>query len=83
MLHPLIKDAWENESFPSEWTDGIIVKIPKKGNLRDCDIWRGICVLPVVAKMSLKIILERLKQHLYSTIDAEQTGSGSSRIVLR
>ena len=40
----------------------------------DCDDWRGICVFPVVAKIISKIILERLKQHLYSTIDAEQAG---------
>ena len=31
-------------------------------------------MLPVVAKISSKIILERLKQHLYSIIDAEQAG---------
>ena len=31
-------------------------------------------MLPVVAKIISKIILERLKQHLYSTIDAEQAG---------
>ena len=37
LLHPLIKDAWENESFPSGRTDGIIVKIAKMANVRDCD----------------------------------------------
>ena len=57
-----------------EWTDVIIVKIPKKGNLCDCDNWRGICVLPMVAKFISKIIVERLKQYLYSTIDAEPAG---------
>ena len=31
-------------------------------------------MLPVVAKLISKIILERLKQHLYSTIVAEETG---------
>ena len=77
-LHPLIKDAWENERFASEWTDEIIVRIPKKGNLRDCDNWRGNCVLPVVAKIISEIILQRLKQHMYSTIDAEQAGFCSS-----
>ena len=65
LLHPQIKDAWENESFPSEST-------PKKANRPDCDNWRGICVLPVVAKIISKMTLEPLKQHLYSTIDAEQ-----------
>ena len=31
-------------------------------------------MLPVVAKIISKIILERLKQHLYSTIDAQHAG---------
>ena len=35
LLQPLIHEAWVNEILPNEWTDGIIVKIPKKGNLRD------------------------------------------------
>ena len=46
----------------------------QKGNLCDCDNWRGICVLPMVAKINSKIISQRLKQYLYSTIDAEQAG---------
>ena len=29
-LREIIHEAWDNESFPSEWTDGIIIKIPKK-----------------------------------------------------
>ena len=79
LLHPLIKDACENENFSIQW---IIVKIPKKG---DSDNLRGICVLSVVAKIISKIILERRKQHLYSTIDAEQAGfrSGSLTISTR
>ena len=72
--NPLIEDAWENESFPSEWTNGIIVKIPKKGKIRDCNNWRAISVLSVVAKIISKIILEGLKKQLYLTIH--------SRIVL-
>ena len=49
LLQPLIPEAWVNETFPNEWTDGIIVKIPKKGNLRECDNWHGIFVLPVIS----------------------------------
>ena len=74
LQQPLIPEAWDNESFPSEWTDGIIIKIPKKSNLRECDNWRGICVIPVVYKIIAKLILERIKDPVISTIDAEQAG---------
>ena len=43
---PILEEAWLSEAFPDVWTDGIIEKIPKKGNLKICDNWRGICVLP-------------------------------------
>ena len=80
MLQPLNHETWVNETLPNEWTDGIIVKISKKGNLRDCDNWRGICVLPAVSKIIAKVILERIRDPLISTVDAEQAGfrAGSS-----
>jgi hypothetical protein len=33
MLHPLFLDIWNGECFPSDWKEGSIVKIPKKGEL--------------------------------------------------
>ena len=71
VLQPILEEAWLSEAFPEEWTDGIIVKIPKKGNLKICDNWRGICVLPAISKIISKVILDRIKDHLYSIIDRE------------
>ena len=68
MLQPIL------EAFPEEWTDGIIAKIPKKGNLKICDNWREICVLPAISNIISKVILERIKDHLYSIIGREQAG---------
>ena len=82
LLQPLLAKAWQSCVFPDEWTDGIIVKIPKKGNLKICDNWRGISVLPAVSKIIEKIVLERMKKAIYATIAREQAGfiSGSSCI---
>ena len=63
-----------SEAFPEEWTDGIIVKIIKKGNIKICDNWRRICVLTAISKIISKLILDRIKDHLYSTIYREQAG---------
>ncbi|XP_055912883.1 uncharacterized protein LOC129946652 [Eupeodes corollae] len=30
ILHQLIQSFWENETYPREWKDGVIVKVPKK-----------------------------------------------------
>ena len=36
ILHPHIAAAWENEEQMQSWTKELIVKLPKKGDLRDC-----------------------------------------------
>ena len=72
VLQPILEEAFLSEAFPEEWTDGIIVKITKKSNLKICDNWRGICVLPAICKIIFKVILDRTKDHLYSTIDRDR-----------
>lgn len=38
MLRQLIKTIWwEEGNIPTDWKDGLIAVIPKKGNLRDCN----------------------------------------------
>jgi hypothetical protein len=37
MLYPLFLDIWKEERFPKDWKEGIIVKIPKKGDYRNCN----------------------------------------------
>ena len=44
-LHEVIQMIWENEVMPHEWLKGLIVKLPKKGNLKECTNWRGIMLL--------------------------------------
>ncbi|EDO25752.1 predicted protein, partial [Nematostella vectensis] len=44
-LHEIIQMIWEEEQVLLEWFKGLIVKLPKEGNLRDCTNWRGITLL--------------------------------------
>jgi hypothetical protein len=37
MLHPLLEEIWQEEKVPKEWKEGIIVKIPKRGNTTYCN----------------------------------------------
>ena len=55
---------------PTSWNKGLIVKLPKKGNLRECTNWRGITLLPVISKiiiMTLFILVKRIKPVSQST----------------
>nr|KAG5687737.1 hypothetical protein BaRGS_028399 [Batillaria attramentaria] len=60
MLHSLFSKIWEKEEVPAQWKEGIIIKLPKKGDLRDCSNYRGIMLLSVPGKIaSLRIIVEQ------------------------
>ncbi|XP_047111837.1 uncharacterized protein LOC124788611 [Schistocerca piceifrons] len=47
MLHPSLKHIWLEEKSLKEWENGLVVELPKKGNLSDCNNWRGITLLSV------------------------------------
>lgn len=70
----LFLHIWENESFPQDWLQGIIIKLPKKGDLTDCNNWRGINILCVALKVFMKIILERMVNVIDKKIRPNQAG---------
>jgi len=44
----IIDIVWRDEKTPRKWRKGPIVKLPKKGNLKECKNWRGITLLSSV-----------------------------------
>ena len=47
----LIQDMWCQGSVVSNWRDAVVVLIPKKGDLRLYNNWRGISLLDVAGKV--------------------------------
>ena len=74
MLKPLLEQIWTKKEIPSEWKNGHLVKIPKKGDLGLCKNWRGIMLLSVPSKVMTRIILERLKDALDAKLRPQQAG---------
>jgi hypothetical protein len=70
---------WQKEKLPKDWKEGIIIKIPKKGDLSQCRNWRGITLLAVISKIFNKIILERIKNSLEMSLRKEQAGFHHNR----
>ena len=44
-LVELFQMVWKEGSVPQEWKDALVVPIPKKGDLSQCDNWRGVSLL--------------------------------------
>ena len=46
----LPRSVWRGECVPRDWVNCNLVPIPKKGDLRLCDNWRGKALPDVVGK---------------------------------
>ena len=75
----LIDTIWSLEKVPLKWKRGLIIKIPKKGNLRECKNWRGVTLLPVASKILGRIIIERIRIGIDHRLRKEQAGFRSGR----
>jgi len=79
ILTQLFGKIWEDENIPEEWKTGLIVKLPKKGVLSDCNNWRGITLLSLTSKIFSKIILGRMSTVIEPTLRQEQAGFRGGR----
>ena len=74
LLLPLFETIWEQEQLPHDWTCRTIFKTPKKGNLSDCNNWRGITLLSVPSKVFCKVIMMPLVDAVDLILRKEQAG---------
>ncbi len=79
VLTRMFNEYWQGECVPSEWRRGVIVKLPKKANIADCNDWRGITLLSVPGKAFTVVLLQRLREAVDRTQREEQAGFRPSR----
>jgi len=79
MLHDLLTNIWEEEEIPEDWKDGVLVKLPKKGDLRECNNYRGIMLLSVPGKVLNRILLDRIKDAVDPKLRDQQAGFRRNR----
>ena len=66
--------VWREGRVPAEWRDAILVPIPKKGDLSQCDSWRGISLLDTMGKLFTKVIQVRLQKVAEEVLPDSQCG---------
>ena len=79
MLYGLFDKIWEEEEIPLEWKEGLLIKIPKKGDPDLCSNYRRITLLSVLGRVLNRVILERLKGPVDRTLRDHQVGFSSGR----
>ena len=74
ILHKFLNKIWKEEEIPNDWKEGLLIKLPKKGDLSLCRNWRGIMLLSMMGKVLCSVILGRLKDALDALLREEQAG---------
>lgn len=82
LLTRILRDISESESAPKDWKIGLIMKLVKKGDLSDCNTWRGITLLSITSKVLSKIIHSRLIIALDNHVREEHAGFRAGRSCL-
>ena len=62
------------EEIPEAWRQGIIIKLPKKGILKDCKNYRGITLLSMEGKILEGIVIDRVRNGVDNELRKEQAG---------
>ena len=70
---------WQTGEWPTPWTQSLVITLPKKGNLRQCQNYRTISLISHPSKVMLKIILNILKPQAEKIIAEEQAGFRAGR----
>ena len=68
-----MQKVWEEGKVVRDWQDAVVVPIPKKGDLKQCDHWRGISLLDVVGKKLLNVVGKELLNGCYICLSPSST----------
>ena len=79
IMKKLFGKIWEEERVSDEWLKGNICKLPKKGDLSDCNNWRGVTLLNVASKIFTRCIFERIQDPIEEILRQNQAGFRKGR----
>ena len=73
-LTTICNKIWQTGKWPTPWIQSLVITLPKKGNLQQCQDCRAISLISHPSKVVLKITLNRLKPQAEKVITEEQAG---------
>ena len=79
MLHELFEQIWEEKYVPEQWKDEHLIKLPKKVNLKESKIQRGMMLLSVSSKVLDRVVLDRVTTTLDTELRDQQAGFRNDR----
>ncbi|XP_063615927.1 uncharacterized protein LOC134789159, partial [Penaeus indicus] len=78
-LHLLCNRILQTGKWPTQWTQSILIPIPKKKMSKNCSEHRTISLISHPSKVLLTIILNRIKPGIEEILDESQAGFRKDR----
>ncbi|VDP86457.1 unnamed protein product [Schistosoma mattheei] len=79
ILQILFSKIWDEEQVPTDWKEGHLIKTPKKGDLSNCNNYRGITLLLIPGKIFNRALLNRRKGSADAQLRDRQAGLRKDR----
>ena len=85
-MYGLLRKLCSHKIIPDDWKKGVIVKLPKKGNLNDCKNAKGITFLSILRKILGRVVIDRIRNGVDKRLRKKQVsyrrGRGTTDQVL-
>ena len=78
-LTTICNKIWQTGEWPTPCTQSLVITLPKKGYLQQCQNFRTVSLIGHPSKVMLKIRLNRLKPQAEKIIAEEQAGVRAGR----
>ena len=79
VLHSICQQIWKTQQWPQDWKSSVFIRIPKKGNAKECSNYCTIALSSHASKVMLNILQARLQQYMNHEIPAVQAGFRKGR----
>ena len=74
VLTAMCLKMWETKKWPKEWTQSLVIPLPKKGNLEQCQNYHTISLISHPSKTMVGVIFNPLKAKAEELLAEEQAG---------
>ena len=79
VLHSICQQIWKTQQWPQDWKRSVFIRIPKKGNAKECSNYRTIALISHASKVMLKILQAMLQQYVNHELPDVQAGFRKGR----
>ena len=79
VLHSICQQIWKTQQWPQDRKRSVFIKIPKKGNVKECLNYHTTARISHACKVMLKILQARLQQYMNCELPDIQAGFRKGR----